>query len=125
MKSSILANFDRADFEHVRQIALEFPGAEDGLSHHGTPAIKVRGKLLCRLHEESVFIPIRTNFDLRVKLLEAYPEYFILPEHFRKYPYICMWIDCRDSKLIREILQRGWETLASKKQLALFNSLHA
>src|SRR5690606_33990371 len=98
------ADFDPADFERIRQIALTFPGAEDGISHYGTPSIKVRGKLLCRLHEDGVFIPIRIGYAQRDDLLETYPEYFHLPDRYKKYPYICMWVDCCDDELIRSIL---------------------
>lgn len=104
----------------VRQIALGFPGAVDDISHNGTPSIKVRGKLLCRLHEESSFIPIRVGFELRERLLESHPEHFHMPDHFKKYPYIALWCSCRDRELIRDTLHKAWKQLASKKQLDQF-----
>lgn len=108
--------FDVTDFELVRQIALSFPGTQDSVSHNGTPSIKVRGKLLCRLHEDGKFIPIQVGFELRDQLLERYPEHFHLPDHYVKYPYIAMVTSCRDRTLIKHTLHRAWARLASNRQ---------
>jgi hypothetical protein len=110
-------NFNPADFEPVRQIALKFPGAEDSISHEGTPSIKVRGKLLCRLHESGEFLSIQTGFERREYYLETYPEAFHLPEHFKAYPYIALWLHAARKPLLEEVLEQGWRRLASKKQL--------
>ena len=63
MKSKTV-NFNYADFEPIKNIALTFPGTEESTSHENTPSIKVRGKLMCRLHDSGEFIPIRLDFDL-------------------------------------------------------------
>ena len=44
-------NFNYSDFDFVKNIALKFPDTEESVSHEGTPSIKMRGKLLCRLHD--------------------------------------------------------------------------
>ena len=111
-------NYNPADFEPVRLIALQFPGAEDSTSHENTPSIKVRGKLMTRLHDNGLFIPIRLDFPLVDRYLESHPELFHVPDHFKGYPYICMWIRRVDKKLLTEILEQSWRGLASKKQIA-------
>jgi hypothetical protein len=110
-------NFDAADFEPIRRIALQFPGTEDSVSHYDTPSIKVRGKFMCRLHDCGEFIPIRLDFPIRDAYLESHPEIFHLPDHFRNYPYLCMWIHDYDTRLLREVLETSWRGLASKKQI--------
>lgn len=110
-------NFNYADFETVKTIALTFPGTEEGISHEGTPSVKVRGKLMCRLHDSGEFIPIRLDFDIRDKYLDSHPEIFHLPDHFKGYPYICMWIHQYDRNLLKEILEESWKGLATKKQI--------
>lgn len=112
-----LEKFNREDFEVVKQIALQFPGTEESLSHEGTPSIKVRGKLMCRLHDNGEFIPIRLDFDIRNKYLDSHPEIFHLPDHFKAYPYICMWLHSYDTKLLTKVLEQSWRALASKKQI--------
>ena len=57
--------FNPADFEPIKKIALLFPGAEESISHENTPSIKVRGKLMCRLHDCGEFIPIHLDFEKR------------------------------------------------------------
>lgn len=110
-------NFNYADFEPVKRIALTFPGTEESTSHENTPSIKMRGKLMCRLHDSGEFIPIRLGFELRDKYLDSHPEVFHLPDHFKAYPYICMWIHQADKKLLTEILELSWKGLAAKKQV--------
>jgi hypothetical protein len=112
-----MVNFNHADFEPIKRIALTFPGTEESTSHENTPSIKVRGKLMCRLHDSGEFIPIRLDFELRDKYLDSHPEIFHLPDHFKAYPYICMWTHNIDKKLLTEILELSWKSLASKKQL--------
>jgi hypothetical protein len=112
-----MTNFNHTDFEPIKQIALTFPGTEESTSHENTPSIKVRGKLMCRLHDNGEFIPIRLDFELRDKYLDSHPEIFHLPDHFKAYPYICMWIHNYDKRLLTEILELSWKGLASKKQI--------
>ncbi|MBC8051625.1 MAG: hypothetical protein H7Y13_01020 [Sphingobacteriaceae bacterium] len=116
MKSKSI-NFNYKDFELVKNIALTFPGTEESLSHEGAPSVKVRGKLMCRLHDSGEFIPIRLDFEIRNKYLDSHPERFHLPDHFKNYPYICMWIQCNDRELITEVLEASWKGLATKKQV--------
>ncbi|WP_126970973.1 hypothetical protein [Gynurincola endophyticus] len=109
--------FNTADFEPVKQIALSFEGAEESISHEGTPSVKVRGKLMCRLHESGEFIPIRVNFELQDRYLASHPEIFHLPDHFKGYPYLCMWVHRYNKEFLHEILEWSWKELATKKQV--------
>ena len=110
-------NFNYSGFEPVKNIALIFPGTEESVSHENTPSIKVHGKLMCRLHESGEFIPIHLDFELRDKYLDSHPEVFHLPEHYKAYPYICMWKNKYNKKLLTEVLELSWKGLATKKQI--------
>lgn len=110
-------NFNYKDFEAVKNIALNFPGTEESVSHEGTPSVKVRGKLMCRLHDCGEFIPIHLDFVNRDRYLDSHPEIFHLPDHFKNYPYICMWVHTHNKKLVFEVLELSWKGLASKKQV--------
>lgn len=109
-------NFNYEDFEIVKSIALTFPNTEESISHENTPSVKVKGKLMCRLHTGG-FIPIRLDFDIRDAYLESHPEIFHLPDHFKAYPYICMWLHDYDRNLLREVLELSWRGLATKKMI--------
>ncbi|WP_379969634.1 hypothetical protein [Epilithonimonas sp. UC225_85] len=115
-------SFNYSDFDFVKNIALSFPYTEESVSHEETPSVKVRGKLMCRLHDNGEFIPIRIGFESREYYLENYPDIFHLPDHFKNYPYICMWKDCHDRKLVTEVLEISWRTLATKKQVKDFDA---
>lgn len=84
MKNKVI-NFNYSDFELLRDIALKFPNTEESISHEETPSIKVRGKLMFRLHDFGEFFPIHLDFETRDKYLEKYPEIFQLPDHFKKH----------------------------------------
>lgn len=124
MKSK-LVKFNTADFEMIRNIALTFPYTEDSISHEGTPSVKMRGKLMCRLHESGKFIPIRLDFEIRDKYLDSHPELFHLPDHFKAYPYICMWTQGYNKQLLMEILELSWKGLATKKQVIEYDEKKA
>jgi hypothetical protein len=115
-------SFDSADFEPVKRIALTFPGTVESVSHENTPSVKVGKKLMCRLHETGQFVPIRLDFDTRDSYLNSHPEIFHLPDHFRAYPYVCMWVHNYDAHLLREVLEASWKSLATKKLLAGWSS---
>jgi hypothetical protein len=110
-------SFNPADFEPVKKIALCFPGAEESVSHYDTPSVKINGKFMCRLVEGGDFIPIHLDFDLREQYLEKYPDIFHVPDHYKNYKYICMWVNSCNSALLKEILELSWKGLATKKQL--------
>ncbi len=114
------SNFSYSDFDVVKNIALSFPGTQESVSHEGTPSVKVRGKLMCRLHESGDFIPIHLDFETRDGYLESNPEFFHLPDHFKAYRYICMWTYCRDTELINEIIGLSWKGLAGKTLIKKF-----
>ncbi len=120
-----LIKFDPADFSVVKAIALTFPDTEESTSHEGTPSVKVRGKLMCRLHDNGEFIPIHLDFEVRDRYLDSHPEIFHLPDHFKGYPYICMWIHDYDRKLLKEVLELSWRGLASKKSIKAYDEKKA
>lgn len=72
---------------------------------------------MCRLHESGEFIPIHLGFEIRDKYLDSHPETFHLPDHFKAYPYICMWTHHYDKKLVEEILEQSWKGLTTMKQV--------
>lgn len=77
---------------------------------------------MCRLHDSGEFIPIRLEFPIRDQYLDSHPEIFHLPDHFRNYPYICMWIHHYNRQLLHEVLELSWRGLASKKQIRDFDA---
>jgi hypothetical protein len=108
-------NFNPADFEPVRQIALLFPGAQDSLSHYNTPSIKIKKNLLCRLHENGEWLVIRTDFQNRELFLEKYPESCFINEHLKNYSYIGLYVNSYSMELLKTVLESGFKAITEKE----------
>jgi hypothetical protein len=109
-------------FDDVRKIALAWPGAEDGTSY-GTPALKVRKKLLARLKEDgdSLVMP-GVPHDERDMLLERAPKVFYFTDHYRDYPMVLIRLSKAARADVEPLLRRHWRTLASKAAVKEFDS---
>ena len=108
-------NFDPADFEPLRQIALQYPDATDSLSHYDTPSIKIKKNLLCRLHENREWFALRTDLESREMFLGKYPESCFINAHFKNYPYIGIYVNSYTINLLKLVLESGFKALTKKK----------
>jgi hypothetical protein len=110
-------------FDDVRKIALAWPEVEDGTSY-GTPALKVRKKLLARLREDgdSLVMP-GVPLDERDMLLERAPKVFYFTAHYRDYPMVLIRLSRAKRADVEPLLRRQWRTLASKAALKQYGNL--
>ena len=75
-------------FDDVRKLALAWPEVEDG-SSYGTPALKVRKKLLARLREDDeTLVMLGVPQDEREMLIESQPKIYYFTDHYRDYPTV-------------------------------------
>src|SRR6185436_18314655 len=74
-------------FMQVSAVAVKLPEVEISKSY-GTPALKVRGKLLARLKEDGETLVLRTDFVSRQILTQADPDTFFFTDHYRDYPLV-------------------------------------
>jgi hypothetical protein len=109
-------------FDDVREIALNWPEVEDGKSY-GTPALKVRKKLLVRLKEDgdSLVIP-GVPPEERALLLERQPKLFYFTDHYKDYPIVLLRLSKAKRTVVEPLLRRQWRALASKAALREFES---
>jgi hypothetical protein len=97
------------------KVALKLPGTEESTSY-GTPAVKVRGKLLSRLRTEAEgALALRCDLLDRQILLQAAPEVFFLTDHYRAYPWILVRLDKIGAAALADVVQRGWRAIAPRK----------
>jgi hypothetical protein len=108
-------------FDDVRRIALAWPEVEDGTSY-GTPALKVRKKMLARLKDDgdSLVMP-GIPPDEREMLIEHKPDLFYLTDHYRDYPMVLIRLSKATRAAVEPLLRRHWRTLASKAALRQFD----
>lgn len=107
-------------FDVVRDIARTLPGIEEG-SSYGTPALKVRGKLLARLHQHEDALVLRMNFLDRHILLQADPEAFFITDHYQDYPWILVRFSAIRREALPELLARAWRLVAPRKLLQQYD----
>jgi hypothetical protein len=103
----------RMTFEHVRSIAHALPGVEDGTSY-GTPALKVRGKLLARMHQSIDCLVLRVDFLDRHILMQAAPNVFFITDHYRDYPWVLVRFSVVDKGALSGVIERAWRVVAPK-----------
>jgi hypothetical protein len=109
-------------FDDVRKIALAWPEVEDGTSY-GTPALKVRKKMLARLREDgdSLAMP-GVPLDEREMLVESQPKVFYFTDHYRDYPMVLIRLSKAKRAIVEPLLRRHWRTLASKAVVKAYDA---
>jgi hypothetical protein len=100
-------------FEQVRTIALSFPGVEDGTSY-GTPALRVRGKLLARVHQSIDCLVLRADFLDRQILIQSAPTAFFITDHYRDYPWVLMRYSAVEGRELPALIERAWRLVAPR-----------
>ena len=99
------------DFDQVRKIALEWPEVEEGTTY-GTPALKVRGKLLACIPTNRAAEPdslaVSVSFERRDELLATDPDVYYLKDHYRDYPVVLVRLSRIHVDALRDLLWMGW-----------------
>src|ERR1700755_656586 len=104
-------------FDDIRKLALGWPEVEDGTSY-GTPALKVRKKMLVRLKEDgdSLVMP-GGPLEERDMLVESRPKIFYFTDHYKDYPMVLIRLSKATRAMVEPLLRRQWRGLASKTAL--------
>jgi len=110
MPAAIIRGYDR-----FLRVALSLPGTETSTSY-GTPAVKVRGKLMSRWRTEAEgALVLRCDLLDRQILLLAQPDVFFLTDHYRGYPWILMRVEKASRSVMTESVERAWRLVAPAK----------
>jgi hypothetical protein len=99
-------------------MAVALPGVEEGTTY-GSPAFKVRGKLLAciAIHKsaEPDTLAVRIPFDLRDELIASDPESYYLTDHYVNYPTILVRLSRIKVEGLRELLAASWRFVSAKR----------
>ena len=105
----------------VLALALAFPGVEESTSY-GTPAVKVRGKLMGRLRTDPDALVLRvSDMGEREALLQGEPGAFFTP-HYDGYPMVLVRLDAVDPAQLAELVEDAWRAQAPRRLVAAFDA---
>ncbi len=85
---------------------------------YGTPAFKVRRKLLARLREEGDVLVVKVERDERAALIESEPDVYFFTPHYENYGFVLVRLDAVERDELREILAESWRLAAPKRLVA-------
>jgi hypothetical protein len=99
--------------------AKGWPGVEEGQSW-GTPALKVKGKMLVRVREPGILV-ILCSLEKKQMLMQVAPEIYFETPHYNGYPAVLVRMDNIDPEELAEHIEITWRELAGKKLVAEFD----
>ena len=105
------------NFADVVRLATLLPSVEESTSY-GTPALKVKGKLMARLREDGTTSVLRVPFVVRDHLITTDPAVFFLTEQYRNYPYMLVRLQVVPAASIKPLLAEAWRHVAPKRMIA-------
>ena len=112
-------------WEDVVEIGTRLPGVELGTSFR-TPALKVRGKGMCRLRTNPDALVLRVvDMGEREALLQGDPGVFFSTPHYDGWPYILVRLDTVDPVELSELLEDAWRVFAAKRAVKAWDGERA
>lgn len=111
-------------WDDVVSLGQNLPEVEVGTSY-GTPALKVRGKLLTRLRpdDNSLVLP-DVPLDEREMLIEADPDTFHTTPHYDGYAIVLARLVALEPARLVPFLERRWRAVAPRRLVADLNASH-
>ena len=109
-------------WEDVAALGSRFPGVEQSTSY-STPALKVRGKLMCRMRTEPDALVVRViDLGEREALLQGEPDAFFSIPHYDGHPYVLARLEVVEPDQLAELLEDVWRMRAPKKLVASYDA---
>jgi hypothetical protein len=105
-------------WDDVVAIGTALPGVEVGTTY-GTPALKVKGKFMCRLRTDPEALVVRViDLEDREALLQSKPRVFFSTPHYDGYPYVLVHLNLVGKRQLAELLEDAWRLRAPKRLVA-------
>ena len=112
-----------AAYEHVRQICLGFPAAEEKLSH-GAPSFHVRGKMFLTFVDDHhgdgrVAVWCKSTLEEQRRLVASNPVRFYVPAYVGVKGWLGVRVDRADADWIELaiLVEEGWRSVAPPRVL--------
>lgn len=105
----------RVTYDIVRQLGMTLPNVQESTSY-GTPALKVKGKLFVRLHDDRDKIVLKMPFDQREELMSGDPETYFITDHYREYPWVLVSLDHVLPDALPDLLRMAYDATSPVKK---------
>jgi len=109
---------NKIDFDTVRSIAAGLSDVEESTAY-GSPAFKVRGKLLAVIpvhrSAEPDSLAVSVDFDQRAELLAGAPDIYYLTDHYVNYPIVLVRLSRIRLDALKDLLSMAWRFVTTKK----------
>jgi len=109
----------KVTFDVIRELARQLADVEDSAAY-GSPALKVRGKLLaCMAINKSAepgSLVVRIDFDQRTALLAEDPETYYVTDHYVNYPAVLVRLSRIRVDQARDLLTSAWRFVTSQER---------
>lgn len=102
-------------WDDVIKLASELPEITVSTCY-GTPALRVRKKLLTRFRpEDDSLVLLDVPIEEREMLIERDPRTFHTTPHYRDYPTVLVRLAAVEPATLRAFLERRWRNVAPKR----------
>ena len=102
-----------AEWDTLWEYVKTLPGTELSTSY-GTPAFKVKGKLIARMWEDGETMVLLIDFATVEMLLKSNPEVFFITDHYVGYPAVLAHLPIADYDEMCELLEQSWSDKATR-----------
>jgi hypothetical protein len=90
---------------------------------YGTPALKVRGKMMCRLRTDPDALVVRVlDVGDREALLRGDPGVYFTTPHYDGYPYVLVRLEGVEVSELGDLVEDAWRIRAPKRLVAEFDA---
>lgn len=114
----------KVSFGDVREIGLALPDVEEGTAY-GSPALKVRGKLLACLaiHKsaEPDSLAVMMDMDQRAGVLADAPQTYYVTDHYVSHPVVLVRLARIRREELRDLLSSSWRFVTAQKSVKSAN----
>lgn len=108
-------------WDTVREVVGSLPGVEEGTSY-GTPALKVRGKLFARFHQDGESLVVAITEADRRKRMKDDPETFYITDHYAAYEWMLVRLAVVSREGLSGLLYAAWRLRAPQRLLAEYDA---
>lgn len=107
----------RLTFDDVRALALKLPNVTES-TMHGSPSLKVRGKLLAcpALHKsaEPDTLAVSIDFATRTQLLAAEPAIYYVTDHYLKHQIVLVRLSQISRTALKKLFDQSWQFVTTR-----------